>query len=63
MLNDDTSSIAFDHVYDARNDSPWLNRLRSDASNALYDELAMPAISPVDEYWQLLGASASVQPD
>ena len=35
----------------------------SDASNALYDELAIPAISPVDEYWQLLGESASVQPE
>jgi hypothetical protein len=62
MLNDDTSSIAFDHVYDTRNDSPWLNRLRIDVSNALYDELAIPAISPVDENWQLLGGSASVQP-
>jgi len=50
-------------VYDRRNDSPWLNRLRSDVSNALYDELAMPAISPVDENWHLLGESASVQPE
>ena len=50
-------------MYERRKDIPWLNRLRSDVSNALYDELAMPAISPVDENWQLLGGSASVQPE
>ncbi len=63
MLKEETSSIVFDQVYDARNDSPWLNRLRSEASSALYDELAMPAISPVEENLQLLGESASVQPE
>ena len=63
MLNDETSSITFDHVYDARKAIPWLNRLRIDASIALYAELAMPAISPVEEYTQLLGESASVQPE
>ncbi len=63
MLNDDTSSIVFDHVYARRNDMPWLNRLRIDACIALYDEFAMPAISPVDENLQLLGGSARVQPE
>jgi len=49
MLNDDASSIDFDHVYDARNENPWLNRFRKLISIALYEELATLAISPVDE--------------
>jgi hypothetical protein len=63
MLNDETSSIVFDHVYDARKDSPWLNRLRIDTSSALYDELAMPAISPVRRYHLAAGSHPLGKPD
>ena len=63
MLKEEASSIVFEYVYEARNDMPWLKRFCRLASSALYDELAMPAIRPVEESLQLLGGSASVQPE
>src|SRR6202051_4700340 len=35
ILNEETSSMECDQVYDARNDRPWLKRLRRLASKAL----------------------------
>lgn len=36
-------------VYEARNERPWLKRFFRLVSNALYEELAMPVIRPVEE--------------
>jgi hypothetical protein len=39
----------FEYVYDARNEMPWLKRFLRLASSALYEEFAIPSISPVEE--------------
>jgi len=39
----------FEYVYEARKEIPWLKRFFRLASRALYDELAMPVIRPVEE--------------
>ena len=63
MLNEDASSMDLEYVYDARNEMPWLKRFLRLASRALYEELAMPSISPVEEYVHGGDAGSSVHPE
>jgi len=63
MLKEETSSMACDQVYEARKETPWLKRFLKLASIALYEELAMPVIKPVEANSQALSGSVSPHPE